>query len=952
MLMQSRTVRTSLSLALAVAMPLTVWGGAPAPPAGAASGAASHSSQQPAPADNRDQRPLFRAATDAVLVDVVVRDREGRPVTDLTVDDFEVFESGTRQQISSFDVVSARRPGFELTQRAPQQADRTTPPAVADRGPAVIALAFEQLGPEGRKLALEAARQVVGERLDARDFAGVFAIDGALHVLTPYTTDRAAIADGLDRAGVRAGFPRRFAGRVPGAEYSSPAPGQPAGATADDHPSTRGHFTLAALERLIDGLKVLPGRKAVLLFSEGLALDASSEQELIPTGSGHSADTWLDDNRYDRFLRLVTRANRAQVSFYTFDAGGLRIEGPMSGFGRSPWVGLKFLADETGGAFVENTNDLGPGAARVLDDLQHYYVLGYTSTRTNFDGRFRTIEVKVKRRGVTVLARRGYRATREPDRLQVRTSDVAPLLLLEGPVVPNDFPVRHQVLAMPEPVHPGRVLLLAQVPGDAPAFYANGTGGREARLALLARVKNADGHIVGFASAASRVREPGAAGVAPRDLLFHRTLDLPPGVHTLELIAYDEIAARASARFATVEIAAPGDRPLLVSSLLLAATAHPLADSTRDRPALALAGHVIGPRFDRTLVPEQPVLVAFAAWTRSSNSEPLEATAGLLKDGAIVATMPLELPRPDAKGRVEFLGRLALGKLEPGTYQLAATVRQNEVSETRMVTVRVAESLEGAQVSPPASATETTETTETAEAAETTEDLTGRLTSPDLDTRMRAVEELSRNVAQRPSILRDVGVQRAVVRSLEIENELVQANYRGVTEGGESRLTEAYSEHYSVLLGVADQLQHDAPPDDPELADRLARALVFGSYDPQSEFVERLSRTGEPLVPHVLERANCCPFAENAYALMAALLDKQQEGTLRNPLSPASVARLRAEARKGLAHPSDEVARWAIAAVAAGDDRDAIPVLRQLAAQRRQIQDAVWVAIARLERER
>ncbi|HEX7087547.1 MAG TPA: hypothetical protein VF198_14390 [Vicinamibacterales bacterium] len=58
------------------------------------------SAQHPAPTNGRDQRPLFRAATDAVLVDVVVRDREGRPVTDLTVDDFEIFESrGTRPDL-------------------------------------------------------------------------------------------------------------------------------------------------------------------------------------------------------------------------------------------------------------------------------------------------------------------------------------------------------------------------------------------------------------------------------------------------------------------------------------------------------------------------------------------------------------------------------------------------------------------------------------------------------------------------------------------------------------------------------------------------------------------------------------------------------------------------------------------------------------------------------------
>ncbi|HEY8535594.1 MAG TPA: hypothetical protein VIL25_04060 [Vicinamibacterales bacterium] len=74
--MQHRAVRTSLPVAFAIAVGAVLSG------------------QQPAPVDDRDQRPLFHAATDAVLVDVVVRDREGRPVTDLTIDGFEIF--GTR----------------------------------------------------------------------------------------------------------------------------------------------------------------------------------------------------------------------------------------------------------------------------------------------------------------------------------------------------------------------------------------------------------------------------------------------------------------------------------------------------------------------------------------------------------------------------------------------------------------------------------------------------------------------------------------------------------------------------------------------------------------------------------------------------------------------------------------------------------------------------------------
>ena len=68
-------------------------------------------------------------------------------------------------------------------------------------------------------------------------------------------------------------------------------------------------------------------------------------------------DSWLTDDRYQNFVSFLERANAARVVFYTFDAAGLRTESPFASlaFGRAPYVGLQFLAEQTGGAFAENT---------------------------------------------------------------------------------------------------------------------------------------------------------------------------------------------------------------------------------------------------------------------------------------------------------------------------------------------------------------------------------------------------------------------------------------------------------------------------------------------------------------------------------------------------------------------------------------------------------------------
>lgn len=155
------------------------------------------------------------------------------------------------------------------------------------------------------------------------------------------------------------------------------------------------------------------GRKAVIFFSEGLALMPSDEQSLLEGTVSHDRDRWLSDERYEHFLRVFERASRAHVVFYTFDAKGLRIEGPnvQGCFGCAPYVGLQMLADETGGAFVDSTNDLAEPVRRVGRDLRHYYLLGYTSTNPKVDSKYRRITVKVHRKDVRILSRKGYVAS-------------------------------------------------------------------------------------------------------------------------------------------------------------------------------------------------------------------------------------------------------------------------------------------------------------------------------------------------------------------------------------------------------------------------------------------------------------------------------------------------------------------------------------------------------------
>jgi VWFA-related protein len=185
-----------------------------------------------------------------------------------------------------------------------------------------------------------------------------------------------------------------------------------------------GHASLAALRAVVGGMAMLPGRKSILYFAEALP---------------------LTDAVKPKFEALIQEANRNNVSFYAVDAAGLRVHSEQGrlarnvdlagaqGIGdvqrdRGAWtkdierqsdllssqVSLGRLAKETGGFVIDNTNDLTAGIARMHQERTSYYLLGYEPTNTAADGKFRRVNVKVKRPRVTVRARPGYVAARQP----------------------------------------------------------------------------------------------------------------------------------------------------------------------------------------------------------------------------------------------------------------------------------------------------------------------------------------------------------------------------------------------------------------------------------------------------------------------------------------------------------------------------------------------------------
>jgi VWFA-related protein len=702
--------------------------------------------QQQPPPPQRAQGTLAEGVT-AVLVDVVVRDRTGQPVRDLTQADFEILEDGVPQAVGSFTPVFERLPSGDATRPAePTPAAGTGP--VINPGPGVTALVFDRLSPEARRIAAQAARNYLGTKEESSDFVAVFGIDLSLRAYVPFTRNAVALRKALDAvvSSASAGFntPQQReaiadatrlaestakvsaaaeAGATgPGASAAigtAPAAAQLAAMQAEIlsgfqsmEQDQQGYATTDGLFSIVSTLGRIPGRKSIVLFSEGISIPPAV-------------------HRF--YLGVIDAANRANVSIYTMDAAGLRAESDQSrirdavnqrgsvgintgysadGAGGGaltqqleanegnlrgdPAYTLNELANSTGGLFFNNTNNLRPAFERVETDLRNYYLLGYTPSNSSFDGKFRTIEVKVKRPSVNVAARKGYFAVRDPGGAPVNSWEAPALGALEQQPVGNAFPLRAGALLFPERGRPGLVPVVVDLK-TAPLTFTPAPDGKNYSSDFTVLVRFVDqrdqrNHVARKVSQHYEIRGPldQMEGARKGEVIFYRESELPPGVYTMETIVYDAPSGRSSVRFSTVEVPNHDEARLRMSSLMLVKRGEKVPESERRAGHPLLVGDVL-------LYPNlgDPVSKAskelgfyFALYPAPKESAP-EATIELLQNGKPVARVPMAVPAADASGRVQQVGRLPLAELKPGTYELRAIARQDTTQVARSVLVTI-----------------------------------------------------------------------------------------------------------------------------------------------------------------------------------------------------------------------------------------------------------------------
>jgi VWFA-related protein len=357
-------------------------------------------------------RTQFRTQTTLVLVDVVVRDASGATVDDLDRSEFTVFEDGAPRAIVAFDRGFGGKDLGNATVTQPYRwndSRRTQPQSMT-------AVIFHYLDPQSRTAAVGGARRMIAS-LGASEFIGIYALEEALVELAPFTSDVGVLTAALDavartpstNTGVGSGVAEAggsLDSSAPGGAEAAAMRGRMGSGFAGIERRQAAGVQTEALSRLIADLSQFPGRRAVLLYSQGLATP-----DVLPGLEG-----------------VVAAASRQHVSFYCIKASGLgtgrRHVQARRRYGRSeltssnaeelerrvnilemdPTNGLGPLADLTGGMHLSGTNDITAATARANDDRRHYYLLGYSSGE-GVDPDRAIVTVRLSRPGLNVRAR-------------------------------------------------------------------------------------------------------------------------------------------------------------------------------------------------------------------------------------------------------------------------------------------------------------------------------------------------------------------------------------------------------------------------------------------------------------------------------------------------------------------------------------------------------------------
>lgn len=614
----------------------------------AAAGHAQSGSPLPQPS------ATFRTDVNLVEVHAVVTDARGEFVGDLTREDFEIFESGRLQKPSVFQLVDT-----PLAARARTTASLTAEPDVRASAPRfegrLYVLVLDDLHTSALRSqsVRRAARQFIERHLADGDLAAVVHTSGRSDAGQELTPSRRLLLAAVDRFQGHK-LPSITAERLAvhlndrdleravnsSGDTGSSSSSNATSRTEDPRDAERGmnaQRALGAIRNIAKWLSDVPGRrKSLVLFSEGI------EYDIYDVFNNRAASSIMANAR-----DAIAAAQRANVTIFAVDPRGLTQLGdeaitiqslsddPQVDYGTARGFAnellmaqesLISLAQETGGLAVVRQNDITGGLARIERDTSRYYILGYVADPSTSPGKFRKIEVKVNRPGLTIRARRGYvpadlkSAERRDGGVKAGTSP-ALAAALSNPVPVGDVAMRAWAAPFKGAGKTASVALAVEIDGSSLQYRQQDDRFLE-NLELSIVAADHDGKVRGSDRQTLNLKlkpETHQRLIAGGGVRMLSRIELPPARYQLRIGLHASNGGAVSTVPLDLEVPDYAKLPFALSGLVITSTAAPRLLTPRPDPLLKEA-LPLPPVATRSFDPNETMAVFAEIYDRSAPS--------------------------------------------------------------------------------------------------------------------------------------------------------------------------------------------------------------------------------------------------------------------------------------------------------------------------------------------
>jgi VWFA-related protein len=678
------------------------------------------------------EEDVVKVKSNLVNIDVMVKDKKGKYISDLKAEDFTIVENGVAQKIEFFDApLSHPEIKSAIGGVTAEATTTTTPPSSAPRNYVALVIDSQTTDISNLKQVREGTLKYIREQITDNDVVALLSVTNGLKMLQPFTQDKAKLIAALENAGINASsksFEQKdIAGSIeaqravlagapstPTTSITSAAGGSEA-AKAMIAERVLAQFIqlrtalslqqsrpiLAALAAIAEGLRPIPGKKTLVLFSQGWVTPAVLDWQIQST---------------------IDIANRANVAIYIIDSAGLRGAAPASGSlaPANPLAGvsgvtnqeqriravggetvfdnvrqegqtreydiLYRISGDTGGRFFKGSNDINLGLQRIDEEIHARYTLAYRSTNQNFDGSFRKVKIEVRRPDAQIISRNGYYAIPPEEIMMLSPADKKLLTGFAAAQANPELPLFVTLTQFRSREGLYTVPVAIELPPATVTFERKGDK-RSMQLEVLGVLKSGSERVLSRLGGNFDVNlsDSDYQSIVSNNIFYRQDMVLAPGEYTLDLMVRDRQSGKTSAKRETIVLPEPDTEfaatPVVLSRFVEQARL-PTLGSEEPSDVFIHGRTQIRPSSRREFQATDNLIMYLSVYNAANSPDtgkPLvRVTARLLKDGQ-PATKPFDYVLTDVENQpvshLTFAEYIKLVGLTPGNYTAAIEIK-------------------------------------------------------------------------------------------------------------------------------------------------------------------------------------------------------------------------------------------------------------------------------------